>query len=191
MYTFGMILGFVIRSTQQFNNTRALTSLYTSLVRSILEYGAIIWNSSFVTMSTRIEAIQRKFLRYYFRKIKWPFDTSLPYWKNLINLPPYNERCKIAGLESLSDRRDNLCVQFISDILCGRIDNSELLSRLNLCVPSYSRRNYNPIYLESHRTTYMNNAPMHYNASKFNSKYSSFDYNLSKLQFKNTLKYIN
>ena len=38
------LLGFIIRNCKQFSNTQALKTLYFSLVRSKIEYGAIIWN---------------------------------------------------------------------------------------------------------------------------------------------------
>ncbi len=40
------MLGFIIRNSVNFKNTRTLEVLYYSLVRSNLELGALVWNPS-------------------------------------------------------------------------------------------------------------------------------------------------
>ncbi|VEN35101.1 unnamed protein product [Callosobruchus maculatus] len=62
------MLGFVIRNGRQFSIS-VLKLLYTSYVRSKLEYGVLIWYPYYVTHISQIERVQRKFLKYlYFKK---------------------------------------------------------------------------------------------------------------------------
>lgn len=182
------VLGLIFRSTSDFRNTKALNCLYTSLVRSILEYGVIIWNSSHHNNSRRLERIQKRYLRYYFKIIKWPYDKSLPYWENQIRMPSYEERCNLAGIDNLSSRRDKLCARFIGDIVSSRVDSPDLLSQIKFYVPSHQLRSYQCIYLDCHRTKYANEAPLFYAAHLFNNYFDNFDFNLSKECFKFNLK---
>lgn len=182
------VLGLVIRSSKNFKKTSTINTLYTSLVRSILEYGVTVWNNSTLSVNQRIEATQKKYVRYFFKKINWPYDPSLPHWKNLQNLPSYKERCKIVGIESLSNRRDNISVQFICDIVSGRIDSTELLSKINFNTPAHNTRDFKPIYLDNHRTNFIKDAPLSYCSNKFNINFNSFDYNYTKSQIKHNLK---
>ena len=54
------MLGFVMRTANQFTNSLAIRSLYDTLVRSILEYGSIIWNPNTAKYSLLLEKIQKK-----------------------------------------------------------------------------------------------------------------------------------
>lgn len=56
------VLGFVKRNTKQFEDVYCLKSLYCALVRSILEYGVLVWAPYHVVHIQRIERIQRNFL---------------------------------------------------------------------------------------------------------------------------------
>jgi hypothetical protein len=163
-----MVLGLVMRSSGDFKNTSTINSLYKSFVRPQLEYGIVIWNNSYQNTAQRIEAIQKKYIRFFFRKINWPYDHSLPYYLNMQNLPPYKDRCEIVGIEGLSDRRDKLYTHFMSDLLCSRIDSSALLSKINFNAPAYNTRNFEPIYTDTQRTTTAKNSPLMLSAEKFN-----------------------
>lgn len=183
-----MILGLLIRASKSFCGTIAITTLFTSLIRSILEYGVVIWNNTSQKNCLRIERVQKKFTRYCFFKLKWPFNPELPYWQNQINLPPYVDRCQTLQLDCLYSRRNRLCAQFIADLISARIDCSGLLSQLNFNVPAHFYRRYQAIYLEGHNTMYGKNAPLAFASKIFNESYSEcFDFNLSKSQYKNNL----
>ena len=59
-----MRLGFVTRNTRDFVDVRSHLVLFNALVRSILEYGACIWNPMYLQKIQRIERIQIKFVKY-------------------------------------------------------------------------------------------------------------------------------
>ena len=83
-------LGFIFKIADEFRDPLCLRSLYCSLVRSILESNAVIWCPSHANWIMRIEAIQRKFVRYSLRSL---------------NLPPYADRCRFLSIEPLATRR--------------------------------------------------------------------------------------
>lgn len=58
------ILGFVMRNTQDFTLIKLLKVLYTTLIRSLLEYGLVIRNPFQAVYSTKLEFVQNMFLRY-------------------------------------------------------------------------------------------------------------------------------
>ena len=57
------LLGFIFRSTKAFNNQLSLIYLYCSLIRSVLEYGSVIWSLYYKVHSKRIGSVQNKFLK--------------------------------------------------------------------------------------------------------------------------------
>ena len=89
------VLGFIKRNTQQFNDIYCLKSLFSALVRSILEYGA----PYHAVHINRIERIQRQFLRFALRMLPW---------NDPVRLPRYEHRCSLIQLQTLTSRRTML-----------------------------------------------------------------------------------
>ena len=82
--------------------TDRLAIWYSSVIRLVLEYCAVVWHHDLRNYQTEaIEAIQRRAVR-----IVYPVTTSMPYWVAL----------QYAELPSLSDRRDTLCRDFFPQI---------------------------------------------------------------------------
>jgi hypothetical protein len=57
------LLGFILRTSRDFQSMQTLKSLYCSLVRPILEYGCVLWDPSTAYGSAMLERVQRRFLR--------------------------------------------------------------------------------------------------------------------------------
>lgn len=64
------LLGFIFRACSSFKSKKSYISLYNSLVRSLCEYGAVIWNPLYDVYANKIERIQRKFPRMFYFKLK-------------------------------------------------------------------------------------------------------------------------
>lgn len=169
------ILGFVKRNTKAFQDIYALKSLYCALVRSILEYAVVVWAPYHAVHINRMEAIQKNFLRYALR--------SLP-WNDPLNLPAYEERCKLIDLHSLAARRKLLQRLFVFGLLNGNVDCSTLLSHVNVHVPRRQLRNQFLLWQPSHRTNYGYNEPWAMCCRAFNDVGDVYDFNISKFVYK-------
>lgn len=142
-------LGFVIRNTRDFNNLRAINLLYCSLVRSILEYGCVVWSPNAITFSDTIEKVQRKYLRHINFRLRIPADA--------IN---YNELLMVLDMQSLSARRKRYDLSFLYDLLHGKIDCSDLLQEICLNVPSRALRTVETFHIKQCRSDYRASSPL-------------------------------
>lgn len=59
-----MLLGFITRNFKDFSDTIALKTLFTSLIRSKLEYNSVVWSSYIKYQTQCLDNIQNRFLRY-------------------------------------------------------------------------------------------------------------------------------
>lgn len=106
-------LGFVIRTSRNFQRPETVIYLYNTLVRSQLEYASPIWSPHYKDYILRVERIQRRFTRYLFRKF------HIPYLD-------YDGRLHVLGLQSLGLRR------LVADgILLHKIVNGALITSVN------------------------------------------------------------
>lgn len=62
------LLGFIMRMSKDFTNIRCIKTLYTSLVRPILEYASTIWSPFRVMHTQSIKPCQKRFTRFLFFK---------------------------------------------------------------------------------------------------------------------------
>lgn len=172
------ILGFIKRNTQQFEDVYCLKTLYCSLVRSILEYGVLVWAPYHVTLCFRIEKIQRNFVRYALRLLPW---------NDPVVLPPYEDRCALIRLSTLADRRILLQRLFIFDILDNNVDCAELLGKIQFNAPARQTRQNDLLRIPQHRTVYGQNNPLDVCCRRFNESREDYDFNISKTMFKNRI----
>lgn len=99
--------------------------VYCSVVRSLLGYGTVLWNSNHFGLIIKLEKIKKKCLRFYAYKTKCPHSTD--------NIG------KFEGLKSLKSRRIMFDVTFIHKILNGVIDCLELLRKNGLKVSYFGQ----------------------------------------------------
>ena len=116
------LLGFIKRRAKEFDNVWVTRQLYFTYVRSILEYGSIIWMPYTDEYIKKIESIQKQFLLFALRHLHNPLDYQ--------NLPSYEIRLKKIYLESLQARRENLSATFVFKILHDGVDSSELKNNI-------------------------------------------------------------
>lgn len=139
------LLGFIIRNCKQFSNVNVLKTLYFSLVRSKIEYGALIWNPIYNVQSQSLERIQRKFMKY----LAFKTDSIYPergYPNNLL-LARFD-------MQSLGSRRIIILLTFLYKLLNNLIDCPILLSKLNFKIPKLeTRQNVLFYYPASHTNT--------------------------------------
>ena len=134
--------------TRDFSDPTAITALYASLVRSILEYTSIAWCPYTHVWIERIESVQRKLSHYALRMLPW-HDRS--------RLSPYESRCLLLGLETLSNRRKNAQALFVAGVLNRTIDAPRILEHINFHVPRVAARHRVFLPLDRGNTRYGEN----------------------------------
>lgn len=118
-------------------------------------------------MIDRIEAVQRKFMRFALR--------FLP-WNDPVNLPPYEDRCQLLQIEPLQQRREKAKAVFVSKILTGELDAPNILGSLEINVPVYTLR-YNDFFRLPRRLhAYDSNEPIRSMMHVFNQMYPNIDF---------------
>lgn len=143
-------LGFVMRNTKQFKNIKAVTQVYYSLVRSVLEYAAIVWSPSTKQYTKEIENVQAKFLRYLY------FFVS----KSSAKYVSYRDLIKNFGVDELELRRNITALRYFHRILNGKTDNKELLQDINIYVPAVNNRSQILFYIKKCNTKHHSNSPL-------------------------------
>lgn len=118
-------LGFVLRNSKEFRQPSTTIKLYSSLVRSKLEYCSQIWNPHYKTHSDRIERIQKQLLRH------------LAYRSNCkLSDNSYEGRLERFNITSLQSRRIMSDLLFLHKILNNNIDCPVIVQLFNFNVPS-------------------------------------------------------
>nr|CAH7727822.1 unnamed protein product [Callosobruchus chinensis] len=165
------MLGFIIRNGRQFS-TSVLKILYTSYVRSKLEYGVLIWYPYYATHISQIERVQRKFLKYLYFKRTGVFPERGFNYSILLSE---------ANFISLNSRRIYLASAFLYKLLHGNIICEFLLAKVSFTVPRLNSRNSRTFYCECARTNIMNRSPISIICKNFNLMCDSCDINFSSL----------
>jgi len=154
------IFGFVKRRAKEFNNIWVTKSLFCSFVRSILEYGSLIWDPISSNHKKSIESIQKQFLLFALRDQYNPQDFD--------SLPSYEFRLGLLNLRPLSLRRTINTLSFTHDVLSRKIDVEFINNKIVIHEPERTIRN--PRFLKEvlHRTDYGKHEPMNRCCVTFN-----------------------
>lgn len=131
--------------------TRALKVLYTSYVRSKLEFGSVIWDPYNDVYRSDIESIQKQFVMY----VLGDSNRIPPY-----RLAPYEERCRKLGLETLSNRREVTNVLMAYDLYNGRINDVNIDKRIIRQSPKYDFKKKRLVSERVYKSDYEYNQPM-------------------------------
>lgn len=143
------MLAFIKRNSSDFNDPYTRKLLFTTFVRSKIEYAAIIWNPYYKVNSDRIEKIQKFFLKFALYSLHFREP-----------IPAYEARCKLIHLDTLVNRRKRISVIFIFKLICGLIDCPCLLSLVGFNVPSRCLRFNEMFNVPLHRRNYSINEPV-------------------------------
>lgn len=159
------MLGFVIRCSKEFKDPYVVKALYCCFVRSILEFSSVVWCPYYKVHISRIESIQKRFLRFALRNLGW---------RDRLVLPPYKDRLQLLNMNSLEHRREVGMVMFMLKVLKGDIDAAYLLRQADVDIVSRtSDRRSRFFQIPFHRTNYGKYEPVNYMCILFN---SFFDY---------------
>jgi hypothetical protein len=173
------MLGFIKRWAKEFDDPYVTKSLYTSLVRPNLEYASQVWSPFYQSHINRIESIQKQFLLFALRHLPW---------ENRYHLPPYHNRLKLLGLNTLESRRTVFDIMLIHQIINGNIDcDSVKLIINNSLITNHRFRSNNIFYVSFHRTNYGLFEPINRIFAIINKYSSEINFTLSKQQQKKHL----
>ncbi|CAI6354263.1 unnamed protein product [Macrosiphum euphorbiae] len=137
-------LGFIRRNASNFDQANFLVTLYTSLVRSILEYASVLWSPYTQKDIQRIERVQNRFFEFagYVLKI-----THTPH--------DYSSVSKFLNLSNLEIRRNMLDIRFLNNLVLGETDASSLLERVKFHIPRNGSRSKIMFEISTRRTNYL------------------------------------
>lgn len=113
-------MGLILRLSKPFKSPDTLKILYSSYVRSVLEFGCIVWTPQYTVHKTRIERIQNKLLK------------SLNF-RHGLNLSEGTSRSH--GLAPLVERRVYIDQMFLYKLLNNYIDSPNLLQKVIFKLP--------------------------------------------------------
>lgn len=151
-------LGFIRRHTGSVMSVRCLLILYTSLVRSILEYGSVVWSPRTKCDIVRIERVQHRFLNMVSRSMGINHE-----------LHDYKPVLIALNLSTLSERRIMSDIKLLNGLVSGVIDSPDLLSRIGFRIPG-TTRSRDPYYLASESKNYLDDDPLRRAMSLVNSQ---------------------
>lgn len=137
-------LGLILRLGKPFTRGSTLKILYNAYVRSILEFGSVVWNPQYIVHQDRIERVQKKFLK------------SLDYRSGLC-YDNYEESAKRHNVHSLVSRRCYLDSLFLYKIINNHIDSADLLHKVEFHVPRISSRSKSTFHVSFCHTNYAKN----------------------------------
>lgn len=169
------MLGFVMRTSSNFNDASCIQYLYNALVRSRLEYNTVVWNPYQITYKHKIEKVQKKFTRFMFFKFQH-------------EPKPYPQRLNTLKMMELELRREYFDICLLYDIIhdTNMVSNNRPIFR----VSRFSSRHHQLFNPHTSRNDYgLHRDPVMRTQLLFNNKFSNIDIiNLRREQFKNTVK---
>jgi len=173
------MLGFIKRWSREFNDPYIFKTLFTSIVRPNLEYASQVWSPTYRDHVSRLEAVQRNFLRYALRNLQWA---------NPIVLPPYKDRLLLIDMKTLESRRIVADILFILQVFNKQIDCAYMNNFVQAQFRLNDRfRSSNVFYLNFHRTNYGKHEPVNRMLSAVNNNLCYNELSLTKNQIRNTL----
>jgi Reverse transcriptase (RNA-dependent DNA polymerase) len=165
-------LGFILRISIPFKNHCSLLILYFSLVRSIIEFGTVVWSPQYKIHITRIERIQKKLCKHLCYRFGIP-SSNYDFFLQRFNIP------------SLASRRIYLDILFLYKILNNYIDSLSLLPNIGFKVPRLESRSHVTFHIDFSRTNYMSHSFFKRSMSFYNNSLCHLDiFNSSLSQFK-------
>ncbi|XP_046685042.1 uncharacterized protein LOC124370788, partial [Homalodisca vitripennis] len=119
------MLGFVIRTSRKGLSIEAMKTVYVSLVRSVLEFGSVVWSPYQLGQIQRLQRIQDRFVRVVGVRLGFEYLDV-----------PVRAVEEFLGLNPLIVRRQLHDLTFLQRVLVGDLDCPALLRLINIRVPA-------------------------------------------------------
>lgn len=175
------MLSFIKRQCYGRFNVDTAKMLYSSVVRSHLEFACPVWLPHHDVHVQTLESVQRQFVLYANHDRRNDLDDDS------FRLRPYADRCAELNLQSLARRRVNAAVFFIHDVLTGKVNSPMLRGRITLFDGSRALRNPSLIRLGVQRREYSAFSPFNFACRLFNLAAAHVDPTLSSRDFRHNV----
>lgn len=164
-----------VKRQSQFFSTDTIKIIYQLLVRSILEFSALIWSPNYMVHRNSIESVQKQMVLFLLGDDKRHLTGSYI-------LPPYTDRCAKLGLATLVRRRVNAIILFVHSVIIGKYNSPHLRSMMTLNNGTRISRHPDFIKLRTH-----DNSPFNVACRLFNIAARTIDPTLQRNQFRTAL----
>lgn len=165
---------FVKRQSHFFENG-TIKIIYQLLVRSILEFSALIWSPNYMVHRNTIESVQKQMVLFLLGDDKRHLTGSYV-------LPPYTDRCAKLELATLARRRVNAIILFVHAIIMGKYNSPYLRSMMTLNDNARTLRHIDFIKLRTY-----DNSPLNVACRLFNIAVRNIDPTQPRNQFRTAL----
>ncbi|KAI5692163.1 hypothetical protein M8J77_010439 [Diaphorina citri] len=166
-------LGLVIRHSNIFVNIDTIRLLFTSLVRSQLEYASVIWAPKSELYNSILEKIQARFVRALFKRE----NGFYPTYPNAIS---YKQLAENLDLESLKSRREYNYLMLLYNIMNNKIDIPSAMDYISIRVPIIGlRQREDPLFFspgEAHQSPTYRDSTLPTAMALFNKHNSALDF---------------
>lgn len=154
-----------VKRQSRFFGKETIKIIYQLLVRSILEFSALIWSPNYMVHRKSIESVQKQMVLFL-------LDDADPHVRyeetGSYALTPYSDRCTDLGITTLVRRRVNAIVLFVHSIITGRYRSPCLRAMMVLNDGTRILRNPNFIKLRTHDDSPFNVACRLFNIAAVN-----------------------
>lgn len=154
------MLGIMGHLTRPFSTHHCLLRLFSTHVRSKLEFASVVWNNISSSASESIERVQRRVVRIIYDRY---FGRKFYFEYNLI--------LTRLGLCTLCNRRSIRDVKFLHKLVHGSIDSSTLLASLHFRIPVNTSSRNRRVFYQDH----LNLSPVSRIQHVLNTKYCGID----------------
>ena len=176
------MLSFVKRQCYGRFDVDTAKMLYSSIVRSHIEFACPLWLPHHDVHIQTIESVQRQFVLYA------NHDRHIDPNEESYTLRPYADRCAELNLQSLARRRANAAVYFVHDVLNGKVNSQALRDRINLFDGSRALRNPSLIRIDRCSREYQTYSPFNFVCRLFNLAAAHVDPTLPSREFRNAIQ---
>ena len=168
-------LDLLFEAVKILKNTETLITLFISLVRSKLEYAAVVWHPLYEIHKSSLERVQRRFSKFLWFKIFGHYpEQGFP---NAVLLQQFN-------MVTTDLRHANAALSFLYKILNFCIDCPFLLNKLNILISRQSARAVTTFYPIVSKTNTLKKSPINvmcYTYNKISDKCDIFNCTLKHL----------
>jgi len=153
------LLGWIKRFGREFEDPWTIKRLFFTFVIPVIEYASQIWTPHTAEKIARIESIQKQFLLYALRKLKWS-DGFIR--------PKYEHRLLFFQMITLEERRKIAQIALVHNVIRGDVSSQYILDRIKIRDPRYRTRLNEFLSLPNRLRDYSRFEPINYMLITYN-----------------------